>query len=128
QREFWQLFNDVVTAAFVCGTSRIAVLRVTDTFSDFVGDWHQDIAHQAHLPDGAAQGELADANRRTFEDVFLDLVKKLDVDEGDGTSILDNSLVQWTQESGPMTHESVDTTVVTAGGAAGCLTTGQYID
>jgi hypothetical protein len=128
QREFWQLFNDVVTAAFVCGTSRIAVLRVTDTFSDFVGDWHQDIAHQAHLPDGAAQQQLADANHRSFQDVFLDLVRKLDIDEGDGTTILDNCLVQWTQESGPMTHESIDTTVVTAGGASGCLVTGQYID
>lgn len=128
QREFWQLFNDVVVAAFVCGTSRIATLRVTDHFSDFVGDWHQDIAHQAHLPDGAAQQALAEGNQRIFEDVFLDLVKKLDIDEGDGTTILDNCLVQWSQESGPMTHESVDSTVVTAGGAAGCLVTGQYID
>jgi hypothetical protein len=128
QAEFWQLFNDVVLAAFVCGTSRVAVLRVTDTFSDFVGDWHQDIAHQAHLPDGAAQAELAAANQRTFEDVILDLIAKLDIDEGDGTTILDNTLLQWTQESGPTTHESVDTTIVTAGSAAGAIRTGQYID
>jgi hypothetical protein len=68
------------------------------------------------------------ANQRTFEDVFLDLIAKLDIDEGDGTTILDNTLVQWTQESGPTTHESVDSTVVTAGSAAGCVRTGQYID
>ncbi len=127
-REFWQLFNDVILAAFACGTSRIAVLRVTDNFSSFVGDWHQDIAHQAHLPDGAAQQEIADGNQRTFEDVFMDLVAKLDIDEGDGTTMLDNTLVQWTQESGPMTHESVDSPVVTAGSAGGCLATGQFLD
>jgi hypothetical protein len=126
--QFWQLFNDVILAAFACGTSRIAVLRVTENFSQFVGDWHQDVAHQAHLPDGAAQQEIADGNQRTFEDVFMDLVAKLDIDEGDGSTILDNTLVQWTQESGQMTHESVDSPIVTAGGAAGCLATGQYLD
>lgn len=128
QAEFWQLFNDVVVAAFVCGTSRIAVMRVTDIFSGYVGDWHQDIAHQAHLPDGAAQAELVAANQRMFENVVLDLIAKLDIDEGDGTTILDNTLLQWTQESGPTTHESVDTTVVTAGSAGGAIRTGQYID
>ena len=128
EKEFWQLFNDVIVAAFVCGTSRIAVMRVTDHFSDFVGDWHQDVAHQAHLPDGQAQQELADGDHLTFEDVMLDLIAKLDIDEGDGTTILDNTLVQWTQESGQITHESVDTTIVTAGSAAGAIRTGQYID
>ena len=128
QAQFWQLFNDVVQAAFVCGTSRIAVLRVNDIFSSYVGDWHQDIAHQAHLPDGAAQAEIVAANQLTFEDVFLDLITKLDIDEGDGTTILDNTLVQWTQESGPTTHESIDTTIVTAGSAGGAIRTGQYID
>lgn len=126
--EFWSLFNDVVVTAFLCGTSRIAVMGVTDNFSSYAGDWHQDVAHQAHLPDGDRQGLLMDGNQNAFERIMLDLVNKLDVDEGDGTTLLDNSLVQWTQESGPMTHESIDTTVVTAGGASGCMRTGQYID
>lgn len=128
QAEFWQLFNDVIVAAFVCGTSRIAVMHPTDTFSEFLGDWHQDVAHLAHRPDGIAQATIARANQRMFEDVMLDLIRKLDVDEGDGTTILDQTLVQWTQESGPFTHESVDTVVVTAGSAGGALRTGQYID
>jgi hypothetical protein len=52
----------------------------------------------------------------------------MDIDEGDGTTILDNALVHWTQESGQTTHESIDSPVITAGGAAGRLRTGQYID
>ena len=128
QAEYWGLFNDVVVAAFICGTSRIAVLRPQDIFSNFAGDWHQDIAHQAHLPDEQAQTTIWEANQRMFEGVFLDLIAKMDVDEGDGTTILDNSLVQWTQESGQTTHESIDSPVITAGSASGCLATGQYLD
>jgi hypothetical protein len=129
QRQFWQLVNDVIVAAFICGTSRIAVLRVTDTFSDFQGDWHQAVAHEAHALDGVAQGILAAAHQRFFEDVFLDLAKKLDaVDEGSGPTILDNTLMTWSQESGLYTHESISQPVVTFGSAAGFLKTGQYLD
>ena len=118
----------MIVTAFLCGTSRIAVHGVTDLFTSFAGDWHQDVAHQAHLPDGARQDDLQAANQRTFEAVMLYLISKLDVDEGDGTTLLDNTLVQWTQESGPLTHDSIDTTIVTAGSAGGCMRTGQYID
>lgn len=129
QRQFWQLVNDVIVAAFICGTSRIAVLRVTDNFSDYQGDWHQAVAHEAHALDGVAQGILAAAHQRFFEDVFLDLAKKLDaVDEGQGPTILDNTLMMWSQESGLYTHESVSQPVVTFGSAAGFLKTGQYAD
>ncbi|MBC8067706.1 MAG: DUF1552 domain-containing protein [Deltaproteobacteria bacterium] len=129
QRRFWQLVNDVIVAAFICGTSRIAVLRVTDHFSDFQGDWHQAVAHEAHALDGGAQATLATAHQRFFEDVFLDLAHKLDaVDEGSGPTLLDNSLMMWSQESGLYTHESVSQPVITFGSAAGFLKTGQYTD
>ncbi len=128
QAQFWQLFNDVIATAFVCDTSRIAVLRVTDHFSTYAGDWHEGIAHQAHLPDGSAQQVLAEAHQRVFADVFMDLVRKLDVDQGDGTTMLDDSLVAWTQESGNLTHESLSVPIVTAGSAGGAMQTGQYVD
>ena len=127
QARFWQLFNDVIATAFVCDTSRIAVLRVADRFSTHAGEWHE-LAHQAHLPDGVAQQVLADAHQRVFADVFMDLVRKLDVDQGDGTTLLDDSLVAWTQESGNLTHESLSVPIVTAGSAGGSMRTGQYVD
>ncbi len=128
QARFWQLHNDVIATAFLCDTSRIAALRITDHFSDYAGDWHQDIAHRAHFPEGSAQQVLADAHQRFFAEVFVDLVRKLDVDQGDGTSLLDDALVVWSQESGNLTHDSISTPVITAGSAGGTLQTGQYID
>jgi len=128
QKRFWQLINDVIAVAFACNTCRVVTMHVGDTFSDYVGDWHQDIAHQANV-DSGRHDIIAQANQRFFENVFLDLVAKLDaVPDATGGSVLDHSLVQWTQESGPMTHEPVEMGVVTAGSADGFFTTGNYCD
>lgn len=128
QAKYWGLMNDVIAAAFACDVTRIATLHVSDTFSNYQGDWHQDIAHKALMADGVAQGIMADGHQGTFEGVFLDLVNKLDsIDEG-GVTALDNSLVQWTHECGVQTHYCSATPLITAGSAAGVLTTGQLVD
>ena len=43
-------------------------------------------------------------------------------------TLLDNTLVQWTQESGIATHNSYSIPIITAGAACGKLQTGQYVD
>jgi len=129
QDSAWALMNDVIVAAFTCGTSRIAVARPEVTFSSFAGDWHQDIAHQSHLPDGAKQDILARSYQTFFETIFLDLVAKLDaVEDGTGRTLLDRALVVWSQECGAYTHESESMPIVTAGGAEGAFRTGSYCD
>ena len=49
-------------------------MRVPDPFSTYAGDWHQDVAHQAAIPDGVKQAIIAAAHQRFFEDVYLDLI------------------------------------------------------
>ena len=128
-RDFWSLHNDVIAAAFACGTSSIATMHCTDTFSMFQGDWHQDVAHQANLPDAIGQTVIRDAHQLFFDRVFVDLITKLDaIDDGDGQSVLDNTLVMWTQECGILTHESYSLPIVTAGSVAGQWSTGRYLD
>lgn len=128
-REFYTLMNDVIVAAFVCGTSRIATVMASEIFSAYSGDWHQDIAHHAHRPGGEEQKTIADAHQYFFEEVFLDLAAKLDaVDMGNGVTLLDNTLITWSQESGAYTHDNQSMPVVTAGSAAGYFKTGNYVD
>jgi hypothetical protein len=121
-----QLFNDVVAAAFVCGTSRIGVLGYgsTESFSGFGGDWHNEVAHKWQ----SQQEVLVRSYQAFFANAFLDLAAKLDVEETPGVTYLDNSLLVWTQESGMETHGSASVPVVTFGGAAGFFKTGRAID
>jgi hypothetical protein len=125
---YGQLFNDVVVAAFTCGTSNIGVLGYgsTENFVSYGGDWHEEVAHQWQTEN--AQTALVTSYQRMFESVFVDLAAKLDVEEAPGMTYLDNSLLVWTQESGMETHGSVSIPVVTFGSAAGYFRTGQYID
>src|SRR6185295_18019069 len=122
------LFNEVAAAAFMCGTSRIAVLASGDTsrYVSYGGDWHQEVAHQWQLADKQAQ--LVQSYQRFFETVFLDMARRLEVEEAPGMTFLDNSLLVWTQESGMETHGSVSIPVVTFGGAAGRMKTGLLCD
>ncbi len=125
---FWQLHNDVIAAAFLCNSCRVATMHCGDTFSTFQGDWHQSVAHKANLPAGVEQEVIVEGHQNFFEAVFLDLVKKLDVEEAPGVSMLDNSLVMWSQESGNHTHHSFSLPIVTAGSAGGFFKTGRYAD
>jgi hypothetical protein len=118
---------DVVVAAFLCGTSRVAVMGLDE--ANFVAnnnDWHQGVAHQYTTDE--AQVKLLEAQQKAFEYLFLNLAQKLDVEEADGQTVLDNSLLMWSQESGSDTHQPRCIPVITFGGAAGKLKTGNYCD
>jgi Protein of unknown function (DUF1552) len=128
QAQVHQALNDVIVAAFLCDTSRIAVMNIPEDFSSYVGDWHEDVAHHAAEPDGVKHAIIVAAHQLTFEKVFLDLCGKLDVDDGTGQTLLDSALVVWTQESGEYTHVGQGLPVVTAGSAGGFLSTGNYCD
>lgn len=127
QPGYYQAYNDVAVAAFLCGTCRVAVSPIRqEHFSDFSGDWHQDVAHQAR---GQQQQEYLQASMQSiFENVVLDLAYKLDVEIAEGVTILDNALLHWSQESGPVTHDSWSIPVVTLGSAGGAISTGNYCD
>lgn len=119
---------DVVATAFACGATRIAVLGVYEpNYVPFSGDWHQDVAHQ-HSLDGP-QALLVEANQAAFERVFLALASRLDaLEEAPGRTILDGTLMAWSQESGETTHEARSIPVITFGSAGGALRTGQMCD
>lgn len=135
-RETYALYNDVIMAAFMCDSSRIAVVRVNDAFSDTIdaypGGYHE-VAHNASGRDDEALAHqlremLRFGSQQFFQNAYLDLVGKLDaLAEGEGT-MLDNSLVWWSSEAGSSTHNGDSIPVVAAGGAGGAMSTGHYLD
>lgn len=123
-----KLFNEVIATAFLCGSSRIAVVGFgqDQQFASYEGDWHNAVAHEWQAAD--KQPLVATAYQAIFEHLFLDMMARLDVEEAPGMTYLDNSLLVWSQESGMSTHDALSLPVVTAGGAAGYMRTGQFID
>jgi hypothetical protein len=127
-RDYHQAFNDVIVAAFACGTSRIATIHTTQTWTPTPREWHQEVAHMANA-NSEAQRLIVDANRNVFEFVVADLASKLDaVEEAEGRTYLDNSLVCWSQESGFSTHDPISLPIVTFGSASGYFKTGYSVD
>jgi Protein of unknown function (DUF1552) len=126
-RNFWALMTDVMAMALACDSTRIMTVSVAHTFSDNTGNWHQDIAHNATQP--AAQQILAQASQATFEFAIAKFAKTLDsIADAPGQTLLDNSLVQWTQEAGEQTHDQISMPIVTFGSARGFFKTGNYVD
>lgn len=135
--EAFRLVNDVIVAALLCGTCRVVTVGACahggSLFSPYVGDWHE-LVHTASQGDPsssevqASRNQIAVAYQGFFEKSFLDLVTKLDVDNGMGGTLLDDTLVQWSHESGHSTHDGWSAPLITAGSAGGVLKTGSFID
>lgn len=136
QARYVNAYLDVMLIAMTCDTCRVGTVS-SDILMNYVGaDYHQDVAHRSHqstpeapLEDVDAQAHIRDGSQRYFEEVFVRLISRMDaIDDGDGQTLLDSSLVAWTQESGIRTHDNIDWPVILAGGAAGTLRTGSYCD
>ncbi|MFO0725887.1 MAG: DUF1552 domain-containing protein [Myxococcota bacterium] len=131
QEAWFDVLTDLLVAAFSCGLTRVAAGVVGINFVDAVpnSEWHQGVAHRAREPDGVQQGVLASAYRSFFQAVLLKFAQKMEaVTTADGKTLLDQSLVVWSQECGIITHHSRDCAVVGFGGAGGALRTGQICD
>lgn len=129
--EAWALYNDVLVTAFICGTSRIATIKPGthwyEGVSDF--DWHQEVAHRADEPTNfEVQQMMLESHRNWLRYVLLDLANKLDIEEADGRTYLDNSLLMYTSEAGSRTHHPADHAILTIGGAGGWFNTGRFYD
>ena len=130
---YHQATADVMVLALSCGLTRVATLAYSqwnNSFSNIMGldgHFHQEVAHEANNATG--QGLLVDMFQRFFEKQVLYVVSKMDgIPMGDGTTLLDRSLVCWVQEHGPTLHAAQSIPIIAFGGASGFLRTGNYVD
>ena len=127
----WALYNDVLVTAFICGTSRIATIHPSGHWYEGVTDfdWHQEVAHRADEPTAfVEQDMMLQSHRNWFRYVLLDLANKLDVEEADGKTYLDNSLLMYASEAGSRTHHPHDHAIATIGSAGDWFSTGRFYD
>jgi len=126
-KQVYRAYNQVVAAAFACDASRVGLCRQEAKWIDTALDWHGSVAHMARSPD--RQSLLVGASHNQFAEVFLDLAQRLEaIEDVDGKSVLDNSLLMWGQEAGFGIHDFFCTPIITFGSAGGALKTGLFAD
>ncbi len=120
---------DLTVAAFSCGATRIATMLLDPAPQGYSGNYHEQIAHRA---DSTASALLFQNTgyRINAQRVVANLVSKLNAVTVNGQtgSILDNSLVTWTFECGPQTHQHDNAALITFGSLSGFFNTGNYVD
>jgi hypothetical protein len=95
-----------------------------------ITDWHGQVALEGYGP-AVAQAWTLGYVQCTFEHVMVDLAAKMDaVSMQDGSTLLDRSLLLFTQEAGQLTHHSVcvNFPLVTFGRARGAMNAGLFVD
>ncbi|MEC8022413.1 MAG: DUF1552 domain-containing protein [Myxococcota bacterium] len=131
--DYCDLMTDVIVAAFSTGVCRVGTWYQLFRFNleqKLMNDWHGQVGHEGFGAQVAQQWALA-YNQGTFEHILVRLAAKMDaVDMGNGTTLLDNSLLMQTNEAGQVTHHAgcVNYPVVMAGGAGGYFKTGMFVD
>jgi Protein of unknown function (DUF1552) len=138
----WSLMLDLVTAAVMCGQTRVITIGVHKALGPgpdannpaLVGHFHSDdaggatwhgLAHDFGNPN--ARRMLKGINAWIADEVFAKLCGKLDVQTGAGGTYLDKSLIYWGNEMG-FNHIGYSVPCLLAGSAGGFLKTGRYLD
>lgn len=140
QRSVLELTNMMLVHAFVCGTTRMAVR----TMSSLRAQWNPNVFNtpsQSETQRTDAHGMLfhnhfvedrqrflIENQRFFFQHGFIDLVRRMSQTEIlPGVSLLDRSVVHWSSESGPSTHDAKSVPCIIAG-SGGYFQTGRYVD
>jgi hypothetical protein len=138
----WDLFLDVIAAALLCDQTRIVTIGVHKALGPgpdpndptLVGHYHSEdasggtwhgLAHDWGNPN--ARRMLAGINSWISSEIFAKLCERLDVDEGNGSTALDNSLIYWGNEMG-FNHIGYSVPCLLAGSAGGFIQPGRYLD
>jgi hypothetical protein len=122
----YELATDIMAAAFACDRTRVSHFNFAG-FDGFAwnGDVHQDVWHSSSDP---SKQRLIVQGMQNHFDIFAGLAAKMNsYAEGAGT-VLDNSLVSWSHECGPDTHNPTSIPVIAFGGLSGKFQTGYYYD
>lgn len=123
---------DILSMALVCDLTRVGSIIWGGATNNIVHSWlgHSTGHHPySHGTDANSKAKLTEINN-WFAQQFAYLLGKLDaVDEGDGTTVLDNSVVVWGNELGVgQTHSRTNIPFVMAGSCGGYFDTGRLVE
>ncbi len=125
REQFLDLYTSVLVAGIKCGRTKVASMRGILSVAT-QGKYAYDNLHSwGH---GGQKAQVGDAMRWAVEKMYVPLLQKLDVDEGNGGTYLDNSLVMFGNQNTASVHKNWDRPILLAGGAGGFVRTGYFLD
>jgi hypothetical protein len=123
---FLDLYTSILAAGIKCGRTSVATLHgimAVETQGAYSFDNLHTWGH-----DSGKTAEVGDAMRWFVDKAIVPLISKLDVDEGGGSTFLDNSLIMFGNQNSTGYHKNWDRNILLAGGAGGYFKTGQFVD
>ncbi len=138
-RDSHRYMTDILIAAILCGNTRIATFDIKSGFDqvtmigsphggDVPNQWHGSAHSWSTDNNTTAMRQLFEINKWIADTIFYRIVNELNsVQDSNGQTILDNSVVYWGNELG-FNHLSYSVPAIFAGGAGGFLNTGRYYD
>ncbi len=122
---FLDLYTSVLASGLKCGRTSVATLTGILAL-ETQGAYSFDNLHTwGH--DGKT-AEVGNAMRWFVDKAIVPLMAKLDVDEGSGSTFLDNSLIMFGNQNSTGYHKNWDRNILLAGGAGGFFKSGQFVD
>jgi uncharacterized protein DUF1552 len=120
--------SDIAVAALSCDVTRVMSLQWSYAFSHIKHSWIGLGDHHNYSHDGSDRRTELTAIDNWYAKQVLYLLQQLDsVKEGNGT-LLDNTLVVVGRELGSTAHRMDRAPFILAGGAAGALKPGRWLD
>jgi hypothetical protein len=128
-----RLQMDMLIMALTCDLTRVASLQWSNSVSNKrftwldIPDGHHDLSHLGDS-DTVAVDKIVRINT-WYAEQFAYLIQRMkEIPEGDGTTLLDNTLMIWCNELGKgNSHTRMNAPFVLAGRAGGALQTGRFL-
>jgi hypothetical protein len=129
--------TDILVSALACDVTRVGTMQWADSEAKFMMPFLSESGgtpladhHHGYQHDRGFQPEALEIIHKWYAENFAYLLGKMDaIEEGNGLSLLDNSLVLWVTEiQEPGTHGQTNMPFVLAGGAGGRVPTGRWLE
>jgi hypothetical protein len=139
EQDRYAIVNTFIATLFACNMTRVATFHMNSQSMDWLalngtplsdeerGDVHNNIAHMMKSDDDASIRKVALVHAFYAAQVsqLCDLLKS--IDDGDGKTVYDNTIILWTNELGdPVNHLPYNVPFVLAGGG-GSYEKGRYL-
>ena len=139
EQDRYTFVNTFIATLFACNMTRVATFHMNSQSMDWLamngtplsteerGNVHNNIAHMMRQDDDASVRKVALVHNFYASQVsaLCDLLKS--IDDGDGKTVYDNTIILWTNELGdPVNHLPYNVPFVLAGGG-GSWAKGRYL-